>query len=250
MDRMRAILPAAALLALSIFVGKVLVSAQQETRTMYFKHAVVRGIPVNVVYINLSHPNVRIAADVSQPGIGKSESFRSFVARSKPAAAINGTFFCTSSLRPIGDIVAHGRVIHSGGMGTGLCITAEKKVSFVTPPRYRHVSWEGYDTVVCSGPRLLTGKRACVAPRHEGFRDPRVLGKARRTAVGVTYLDRLLLLTTEKECTLTQLALVMKDLGCTDSINFDGGSSSGMYYRGKIVTSPGRSLTNVLLVYD
>lgn len=226
------------------------VAAQEEIRSLSFKRTTVRGIPVNAIYVNLEHPNVRLSADVSEYGIGTSESFGSFIDRTKPAAAVNGTFFCTISLHPIGDIVANGHLLHFGGMGTGLCISPEKDVAFVTPPRYRHVSWEGYETVVCGGPRLLAGSKACLAPRHEGFRDPHVLGRARRTAVGLTYMNRLLLVTTSDPCTLTQLALVMKDLGCTDSINLDGGSSCGMYYRGTTVTSPGRDLTNVLLVYD
>ena len=46
------------------------------------------------------------------------------------------------------------------------------------------------------------------------------------------------------------MAKIMKALECTDAINFDGGASMAMYYRGSIVSTPGRSLTNVLLVYE
>jgi len=33
-------------------------------------------------------------------------------------------------------------------------------------------------------------------------------------------------------------------------MNLDGGSSTAMYYRGKTITTPGRRLTNVLLIYE
>jgi exopolysaccharide biosynthesis protein len=42
----------------------------------------------------------------------------------------------------------------------------------------------------------------------------------------------------------------MQALGCEQALNLDGGASMAMYYRGRTVLSPGRKLTNVLLVYE
>ncbi len=143
-----------------------------------------------------------------------------------------------------------GYLAHFGGMGTALCIAKGNKAKFVTAAQDRHADWSLYETVIACGPRLVTGSRVEVNPTAEGFRDPHVLGVGRRTAVGLTYRNRLLLLSTRKGCTLTQLANIMRDLGCTDAINFDGGSSAAMYYRGRMISTPGRELTNVLLVYE
>jgi exopolysaccharide biosynthesis protein len=165
-------------------------------------------------------------------------------------AAINGTFFCKSTWRPIGDIVIDGRLAYFGGMGTALCITDANRVEFLTVSRGRHTDWSRYKTVISCGPRLVTNGRAGVDPEAEGFSDSHVLGVGCRTAVGLTYSNRLLLLNTRKACSLTQLANIMKELGCTDAINFDGGASVAMYYRGRTISSPGRKLTNVLLVYE
>ena len=41
----------------------------------------------------------------------------------------------------------------------------------------------------------------------------------------------------------------MKRLGATDAVCLDGGTSSAMYYRGKLVCKPGRSLTNIVEVH-
>ena len=44
-------------------------------------------------------------------------------------------------------------------------------------------------------------------------------------------------------------AQVMQGLGCSDAMNLDAGASQALYYRGKTLISPGRSLTNLLLVH-
>jgi hypothetical protein len=49
------------------------------------------------------------------------------IARTRPVAAITGTFFATDSLLPIGDIVIGGRLAHFGGRGAALCLTADRK---------------------------------------------------------------------------------------------------------------------------
>ncbi len=210
----------------------------------------VRGCPVNLVYINLDDPEVTLDAAVAQQGIGHSESFGSFVKRLKPTAAINGTFFGIRNQTPVGDIVIGGRLVHFGGMGTGVCISADKKASFISVQRGRHRDWSAYKTVVCGGPRLVRNGIVEVNARAEGFRDSRVLGHAGRTAIGVTDRNRLVFLTTRKNCSLVELANILRDIGCVDAMNLDGGSSSAMYYRGKMVTTPKRRLTNVLVVYD
>ncbi len=219
-------------------------------RPVAYVAGTVLGVPVNVVYVNLNDPAVHISAAIARTGIGGSESFASFMRRLQPAAAINGTFFSKSNQRPIGDIVVKGRMVHFGGMGTGLCVGPGNAIAFVDTRWGRHTDWRGYETVVCSGPRLITNGSIDLDPRGEGFRDSHVLGRARRTAVGLTYMNRLLLLNTGSACSLRELASIMKQLGCTEAVNFDGGSSVAMHYRGRTVTSPSRQLTNVLLVYE
>ncbi|MEN6358179.1 MAG: ankyrin repeat domain-containing protein [Armatimonadota bacterium] len=219
-------------------------------KSVSYSRAFVRGHAVNVIYINMDDPSVHISAAIAKNGVGRGESFRSFMHRLKPTAAINGTFFCNRSLKPIGDIVIGGNTAHFGGMGTGLCITSDNKVTFVPTIRNRHTDWSRFETVMACGPRLLTDGNITLDPYGEGFRDSHVLGSARRTAVGLTGKNRLIFVSTSSACSLYTLASIMSDLGCTDALNFDGGSSSAMHYRGKNISSPSRSLTNVLYVYE
>ena len=54
--------------------------------------------------------------------------------------------------------------------------------------------------------------------------------------------------------TLWELAKLMKNLGCEYAMNFDGGSSSALYVKGKIVNSAlnkeGIAVSNALIVSE
>ena len=54
--------------------------------------------------------------------------------------------------------------------------------------------------------------------------------------------------------TLRELAILMKDLGCEYAMNFDGGSSSAIYVKGKItnhaVNKEGIAVSNALTVLE
>lgn len=220
------------------------------TRAVIHEQKTVNGCPVNVIKADLKDSRVRVNASVASNGIGSDESFGSFIGRTKPVAAINGAFFSKGDLKPIGDIVIDGQLVHFGGMGTGICITEDCRVEFIQAVRARHTDWSNYKTVICCGPKLLADGRVVVDPQGEGFRDPHVLGKANRTAVGLAPGNKLLLVNTKKGVSLREWAGIMKSLGCTEAVNFDGGASMAMYYRGKTISTPGRKLTNVLLVYE
>src|SRR5689334_10117360 len=60
---------------------------------------------VHVISINMNDPDVQMTPIVARRGIGTSEGFGSLLSRTKPTAAITGTFFDTRSLHPTGDIV-------------------------------------------------------------------------------------------------------------------------------------------------
>ena len=217
-------------------------------RAVTYRQAVVNGYSLNVITVNTLDPRVRLTAATAASGIGGTESFGSFIQRLQPTAAINGTFFSKADFKPIGDIVVGGKLRHFGGMGTGLCITPDCRVSFVTANYRRHTDWGGFETVICSGPKLMRDGR--IEIDTTGHSDPHVLGRGVRVAVGKNVSGKLMLVATRKACSLTQIAGIMRGLGCTDAVNFDGGASVAMYCDGRTIRSPGRQLTNVLLVYE
>lgn len=181
---------------------------------------------------------------------GGDEAFTGMVQRAGAVAAINGTFFDKYTRRPIGDIVVHGQLRHSGRMGTAMAITPDNQVRFGRVVWGHAADWSGYETVLACGPTLVKDGHIPLDPSGERFRDPHVLGAGVRSAVGLTAERRLLLVSIPRAITLSKLAAVMQALHCVDAMNLDGGASMAMYYRGKVVLPAGRRLTNVLVVSE
>lgn len=97
------------------------------------------------------------------------------------------------------------------------------------------------------GPRLLVNGHVALDPRAEGFHDPRLFRIVERSAVGVTRNGKMLILATAMG-SLHTIARIMRRLGAYEAMNLDGGSSAGLWLRGRYITRPRRLLTNALLV--
>ena len=203
----------------------------------------------NVIKVDLNDPQVKVAVAVARGFPHSTESFSSFLSRVRPAAAINGTYFCLSSLKPVGHLVIEGQQVNEGSVGTALTISSKNNPSFILARHNHRENWEDYQTVVGAGPRLLTEGRITLSPRAEGYRDRHVLGSATRSALGVTANRQLLLVTVRQAVSLRRLAMMMAQLGARDAVNLDGGTSSALYHAGQIITHPGRGLTNCLMVF-
>lgn len=221
--------------------------AQADSITYYATTAA--GVPLKIIRIDLNNPDIKITGLMAQFGAGHAEPFSQMIRRGQPTVAITGTFFSTRSLRPIGDIVIDGRLAHFGGIGTALCITENNEVEFIKPARYTHQDWSRFDFVLCAGPRLVQKGVAYVNPKAEGFRDRNMLRRNSRLGVGVTRDNHLVFAVTRKPVYLSRLARALKAIGVVDAINLDGGSSIGVYYKGKMLIAPKRRLTNLILVY-
>lgn len=99
-----------------------------------------------------------------------------------------------------------------------------------------------------AGPRLVTNGKVSLNIKAEGFKDPKILtGGGARSALGITRDHKLILLTTSG-ATIPQLAQIMKQAGAYQAMNLDGGASSGLYYNGSYLTTPGRQISNAIIV--
>jgi hypothetical protein len=109
-------------------------------------------------------------------------------------------------------------------------------------------TWTEVREGVGAGPRVLVAGQPVFNPLAEGFNDPKVLELVgARSAVGFTA-DRVLYLITTSGARVRDLGAILKGLGCTEGMNLDGGASSGLWMNGKYLTTPGRDLSNCLLV--
>ena len=83
-------------------------------------------------------------------------------------------------------------------------------------------------------------------------------GRNPRTAIGYTKDNHLILLTADGRegssigLTLMELAYLMKEFGCINAMNLDGGGSTVMYVDGQVVNKPsehgGIPLSHTLIV--
>lgn len=109
------------------------------------------------------------------------------------------------------------------------------------------IDFSKIEGAIGAGPRLLTAGKISVDFDLEGFTEDKIrTGSAARSAIGITKDGKLILLTTA--ATIRDLAEMMKQAGAYDAMNLDGGASSGLYYNGKYLTTPGRDISNAIII--
>ncbi|WP_410595169.1 phosphodiester glycosidase family protein, partial [Bacillus sp. SIMBA_074] len=75
------------------------------------------------------------------------------------------------------------------------------------------------------------------------MQDPKLTTlSAQRSFIGYTA-DNQLVMGTVPNVTLNQLAVICQSMGLQAAMNLDGGASSGLYAKGKLLTRPGRNLS-------
>lgn len=227
----------------------------------------VAGARVYVITADLNDPRIVVEIAIPTSGLRHSESFGRFVKRASPVAAVTGTYFDTRTLLPVGSIITGGKTLHESAIGTAVCFMRPNGVQYmsaaedfpaVAPQSYtvrfidkrkgEACDWSGVDCGVRTGPRLLSEGRYVLDPRKEGFRHFGLFGRRVRMAMGLTANNKLLLVAVRTPATFGHTATIMKALGAMDAVCLDGGSSSAMYYCGRLVCSPGRALTNVIQI--
>ena len=204
----------------------------------------------HVVDIDLNNPGVRLSCARTEELGHTRMTFASIVQHHRPLAAITGTFFDPSSGTVICNLVRSGKLLTDGHHGNTMMVDRENKGHFMdTANRAGHeVDWSKSDFAVSCGPTLLRKGRVVLDPPSEGFHDRGLFRHASRCGLGLTADNHLMFVSVNKGVTLGGFAYLMRQLGAQDAINLDGGSSTGLYVRGRYPSRPARSLTNVLMV--
>ncbi|WP_432664074.1 phosphodiester glycosidase family protein [Wukongibacter baidiensis] len=110
--------------------------------------------------------------------------------------------------------------------------------------------WKKVDGAVGAGPGLVWDGKVTLNLEEERFSEAKITSiAAARSAIGFTKDKKLILLTTRR-ATINDLAEMMVKLGCEKAMNLDGGASSGLYYNGKVITKPGRQISNAILIIE
>ena len=95
-----------------------------------------------------------------------------------------------------------------------------------------------------AGPVLVKNGEIFVSVEQEVFFNSPVSGVQPRSAVGYTEDDYLILLVVDgrqansRGVYLEELALIMRDIGCIEALNLDGGGSSVLLVDGYLINRP------------
>jgi len=123
-----------------------------------------------------------------------------------------------------------------------------------------HFSKWKMQTVIGGGPVLLQNGEIKITNNEERkFAGNAINDRHPRTAIGYTKENQLIILVAEGRTesaagiTLVQEAQILRDLGCAEALNLDGGGSSCMIINGKTTNSPSdkgeqRSVPSVFLI--
>lgn len=102
--------------------------------------------------------------------------------------------------------------------------------------------WKNVEHIISGGPYLVKNGDIYVDMTAQKLAS--IGGRNPRTAIGYTRDNNLIMLTADGRegasigLTLVELANLMKEFGCVNAMNLDGGGSTVMYVKGKVVNKP------------
>lgn len=125
----------------------------------------------------------------------------------------------------------------------------EVKLDIQTAPE-----WENVNHIISGGPYLVKKSQVFVDTAEQNLGS--IGGRNPRTAIGYTANNHFIIVTVDGRekasvgMTLNELANFMKSIGCYNAMNLDGGGSTVLYVKGKVVNHPqvqgGIALSNAL----
>jgi len=101
---------------------------------------------------------------------------------------------------------------------------------------------------ISAGPKLITKGEIDINFDRENISDSKLTTNAGNRSFIGTQKDGAVIMGTVSNATIMELAETLKILGLNEAMNLDGGASSGLYFQGRYLTSPGRNLSNSIVV--
>jgi exopolysaccharide biosynthesis protein len=162
--------------------------------------------------------------------------------------AVNGDYY---GFRDTGIVIRNGVVYRDEGAREGLAFYTDGTVAVYdeTTTTAEQLVADGVWNTLSFGPALLVGGTVVdgldSVEVDTNVGNHSIQGDQPRTAIGVVDANHLVLVVVDGRSpgysagvTLTELAQIFADLGCTTAYNIDGGGSSTMYYDGALVNDP------------
>lgn len=206
---------------------------------------------VQFVKINLNDTRLEVRPVLAHGELGRTQNLAAMAKQHSALAAMNGTFFMAYNKDaykpPWGTIVIDYDKKNEGSSGASIGFNGNARPVIESSSKMQE---EQYEHVTSAGPTLVQNGKVVVNPLAEGMKDPKLTKlSGQRSFIGYTA-DNQLVMGTVPNVTLTQLATICQSMGLISAMNMDGGASSGLYAHGKLLTTPGRDLSNVLVVIE
>lgn len=165
----------------------------------------------------------------------------------------------------LNNTIPEGNFLLSGGGAVGQWLKENLKAGDLVTLNFDVCSpncldWSKVNTAIGGGPWLVKDNRVFIDNAEEGFARIFATGLNPRSAAGITADNKLMLVTVDgrqamsKGMSLGSLASLMKELGCINALNLDGGGSTALSVAGLIINSPSenieRLVADALLVYS
>ncbi|WP_178020093.1 phosphodiester glycosidase family protein [uncultured Paenibacillus sp.] len=162
--------------------------------------------------------------------------------------AVNGDYY---GFREDGVIIRNGTLYRDEPARTGLALFQDGTMEAYDEQEVTSESLleRGVTQTLSFGPALIQGGQVNTdldsVKIDTNFGNRSIQGANPRTGIGLIAPNHYVFVVVDgrKEgysqgMTLTELAQVFEDLGCTEAYNLDGGGSSTMYFKGRVVNNP------------
>ncbi|GMA58372.1 uncharacterized protein DUF2233 [Alicyclobacillus sacchari] len=116
-------------------------------------------------------------------------------------------------------------------------------------PAAQPIPFTHYPNAIAAGPMLTDGGKIALNPALEGFTNAEINSDTMRSLVGIDAAGRLVFATIHA-ANLSLEAQIAHTLGLVQSMNLDGGSSSGLWLNGHYIVTPGRNLATAIVVTE
>jgi hypothetical protein len=119
---------------------------------------------------------------------------------------------------------------------SSLTVGTQVRIDQVTAP----ADFGSYPYILGGGPLLLQNRQIVLDAKAEQFKDAFIQQSASRSVIGTSATGTLIIATIHNRVggrgpNLTETAQLMQQMGAIDALNFDGGSSTGLYLGGQLL---------------
>ena len=181
------------------------------------------GAPYDIVFLEIDPARVQVRVLVNDERARKTAYVKDMVADHDALAGINAGFFDANGA--LGLVLHGGRTLRPANGSPGYFLVDDGQPGIRVQ---RNLRLRGYDEGIQCSPVLMREGQV-YSYVSEGKNASEV---ARRSAVAVTYQNKILLLTTDVRLsglTIQQLTTVLAGLGARHALALDGGASSQLF---------------------